>query len=417
MRVTEQAQYNRAISSIKKNYSEMEASQTRLSTGQRVQRPHENVTSTINSIYYRTRKSSLDRYQNNIVDGKERLSVAPDSMISITQALSRARDLAVQGANSTYSAEDRAKMAMEVEEMIERIYDISKTQSKGEFIFSGTSVKTAPFRALYGHDEKAGRSIIQTVMYEGDANAQNREIENGQYINVGTPGNYAFWGTNMEIISTVDAGNYVASENQDIMIDDMVINIKQGDNIEAIVQRINDANGNVSATIGDLRGGAKVIQLKTSAPHKILLQDLKGGTVLQDIGLVRQGAGNIPENNYEPSAVISGKSLFESLIYLRDAMLNDDVRAIGSEALGYIDSAIDNVLTVQANASSKVTRLDMGYNSFEDQKLAIDEALAKNENIDYAEEIVNFNMWQYAHNATLQTTGRLLGRTLLDYMR
>ena len=98
-------------------------------------------------------------------------------------------------------------------------------------------------------------------------------------------------------------------------------------------------------------------------------------------------------------------------------MLNDDVRAIGSEALGYIDSAIDNVLTVQANASSKVTRLDMGYNSFEDQKLAIDEALAKNENIDYAEEIVNFNMWQYAHNATLQTTGRLLGRTLLDYMR
>ena len=101
----------------------------------------------------------------------------------------------------------------------------------------------------------------------------------------------------MEIISTVDAGNYVASENQDIMIDDMVINIKQGDNIEAIVQRINDANGNVSATIGDLRGGAKVIQLKTSTPHKILLQDLKGGTVLQDIGLVWQGAGNIPENN------------------------------------------------------------------------------------------------------------------------
>ena len=113
-------------------------------------------------------------------------------------------------------------------------------------------------------------------------------------------------------------------------------------------------------------------------------------------------------------------------------MLNDDVRAIGSEALGYIDSSLDNVATVQANASSKVTRLDMGYASFEDQKLAIEEALAKNENIDYAEEIVNFaknenidyaeeivnfNMWQYAHNASLQTAGRLLGRTLMDYLR
>lgn len=417
MRVTEQAQFNRTVSTIKRNYTELEASQTRLSTGQRVQYPHQNVTSTINSIYYRTRMSSLDRYQNNIIEGKERLNIAHDSMGSITQALARARDLAVQGANSTYSAEDRNKMAMEIEEMLERVYDISKTQSKGEFIFSGTSIKTEPFRVFYSHDEKAGRSIIKSVMYEGDANKQNREVENGQYINVGTPGNYIFWGTNMEIMSTMDASAYIASENQDIMIDDMTISIKQGDNIEAIVQRINDANGDVRASIGDLRGGAKVIQLRTSTPHKILLQDLAGGTVLQDIGLVRAGAGNTYENNYEPSALVTGKSIFETLIYLRDAMLNDDVRAIGSEALGYIDSAIDNVTTVQANASSKVTRLDMGFTNFEDQKLAIQEALAKNENIDYSEEIVNFNMWQYAHTASLQTAGRLLGRTLMDYLR
>lgn len=353
MRVTEQSQLNGTVRSIRMNKSEMTDSQTRLSTGQRVQYPHQNVTATINSIYYRTRMSSVDAYQNNIIDGRERLNVAHDSMSAITEALNRARDLAVQGANSTYGADDRAKMAMEVEEMIERIYDISKTQSKGEFIFSGTSIKTAPFMAFYGHDERAGRSIVKSVIYEGDGNPQNREIENGQIINVATPGNYAFWGTDMEIISTSDSSAYIAAEDQDIMIDDMVINIKQGDNIEAVVQRINDANGNVSASIGDLRGGQKVIQLKSGTPHKILLQDLAGGTVLQDIGLVRIGAANNPENNYEPSALVTGKSIFESLIYLRDAMLNDDVGSIGGEALGYIDSSLDNVLTVQANASSK----------------------------------------------------------------
>ena len=254
-------------------------------------------------------------------------------------------------------------------------------------------------------------------MYEGDANAQNREIENGQYINAATPGNYTFWSTDMEIIATKDSSTYIAYENQDIMIDDMVINIKQGDNLEAIVERINDANGNVSASIGNLRGGDKVIELKTGTPHKILLQDLSGGTVLQDIGLIRVGSPNNYENNYEPSALVTGKSIFESLIYLRDAMLNDDVRAIGSEALGYIDSSLSNVVAVQADASSKVTRLDMGALGLADQKLAIDDALAKNENIDFTSEIVNFNMWQYAHNASLQTTGRLLGRTLLDYLR
>ena len=74
---------------------------------------------------------------------------------------------------------------------------------------------------------------------------------------------------------------------------------------------------------------------------------------MQDIGLVRAGAGNTYENNYEPSALVTGKSIFETLIYLRDAMINDDVRAIGSEALGYIDSAIDNVTTFKLTLLQK----------------------------------------------------------------
>lgn len=417
IRVTEQAQYDMSVNAIKRNFSEMELAQRRLSTGQRIQFPHQNVNATVNSIYYRTRLSAIDRFQNNIVDGKERLDVIYDSLGSLNEALNRARDLAVQSANSTYTHSDRIKMAMEVEEMIERAYDISLTKSKGEYVFSGTSVKTAPFRAFYSQNDSIGRSIMTAVSYEGDGNSQDREVESSQYMNVASPGNYSFWGTNSEIISSKDASNYIARENQDIMIDDMVVQIKQGDNIETIVERINDSGGNVKASIGSLRGGAKVIQLETRTPHKILLQDLRGGTVFQDIGLIRQGLGNNPENNYDPSAIVTGKSVFETLIYLRDAMINNDVRAIGSEALGFIDSSLDNVVTNQSLASAKVSRLDMGYKSFENQKYATTEALSKNEDVDYAKEIVTFNMWQYVHNASLQTAGRMLGKTLMDYLR
>lgn len=417
IRVTEQAQYDTTVNAIKRNFSELEMAQRRLSTGQRIQFPHQNVNATVNSIYYRTRLNAIDRFQNNMIDGKERLNVAYDSLGSLTEALQRARDLAVQGANSTYDHGDRIKMAMEIEEMIERAYDISLTKSKGEYVFSGTSVKTAPFRAFYSQNDAIGRSIITAVTYEGDGNPQNREIENSEYINVASPGNYSFWGTNSELISSKDSANYIVREDQDIMIDDMVVQIKQGDNIETIVERINDSGGNVKASIGSLNGGAKVIQLETRTPHKILLQDLRGGTVLQDLGVIRQGMGNNPENNYEPSMLVTGKSVFETLMYLRDAMLNNDVRAIGGEALGYIDSSLDNVVTNQAFASSKVSRLDMGYRNFEDIKMATTAALSKNEDVDYAEEIVNFNMWQYVHNASLQTAGRLLGRTLMDYLR
>lgn len=417
LRVTQQSQQNTAIGAIRRNYSEMEISQRRLSTGQRIQFPHQNVTGAVNSIYYRTRLSSIEQFENNIVDAKERLNIVYDSLSSLNQALNRAREIAVQGANGTYSKEDRVIMAMEVEEMLERAYDISLSKSKGEYIFSGTAVNTAPFRAHYKQNEEMGREVMSAISYEGDDNSQNREIENGRYINVGTPGNHSFWATNSELISTTDSANYIATSNQKIMIDNNIIEIKQGDNIETIVQRINDSGGNVKASIGALRGVQKVIQLETREPHKIILQDLEGGTVFQDIGLIREGLGNHPANNYEPSVVTNGKSVFETLMYLRDTLLNDEGAKIGGDALGFIDCAIDNVVTNQARASAKVERLDMGYRNFEDQKFATREALGKNEDIDYTSEIVNFNMWQYAHNASLQTTGKLLGRTLMDYLR
>ena len=417
LRVTQQSQQNQAISSIQRNFKEMEMSQRRLGSGVRVQFPHQNVGSVVNSIYYRTRLSAIDRFQENIVSGKERLSVVHDSLGSVTQALNRARELTVQGANGTYNREDRLIMAKEMEELIERIYDVSLTKSKGEYVFSGTSVKTEPFRAHYSQNKDLGSPVISAINYEGDANIQNREVENSRYVNVGSPGNYTFWASNSSVMSNTDSSNYIAREDQTIMIDSTVINIKEGDNLDTIADRINSVGGSVLASVMPLRDGGRGLSLETNNPHKIMLQDLEGGTALVDLGLVREGLGNSPENNYSPTAVVGGKSVFEAMMFVRDAMINDDLSAIGGAGLGLIDSAIDNVVANQAEASSKVSRLDMGNEGFINQKYALTEALSKNEDVDYAEEIINFNTWQYAHNASLQTAGKLLGRTLMDYLR
>lgn len=417
LRVTQQSQQNQAIGSIQRNYKEMEMSQRRLSNGVRVQFPHQNVGAVVNSIYYRTRLSAIDRFQENIVSSKERLNVVHDSLGSVTTALNRARELTVQGANGTYNREDRLIMAAEMEELIERVYDVSLTKSKGEYVFSGTSVKTEPFRAHYSQNKDLGTPVMSAINYEGDSNIQNREIENTRYLDIGSPGNYSFWASNSSVMSNTDSSNYIAREDQTIMIDSTIINIKEGDNIDTIADRINSVGGSVLASVMPLRAGGRALNLETNNPHKIMLQDLEGGTTLVDLGFIREGLANFPENNYSPTAIVGGKSVFEAMMFVRDAMINDDVSSIGSAGLGLIDVAIDNVVANQAKVSSKVTRLNMGDAGFENQKYALTEALSKNEDIDYAEEIINFNMWQYAHNASLQTAGKLLGRTLMDYLR
>ena len=166
-----------------------------------------------------------------------------------------------------------------------------------------------------------------------------------------------------------------------------------------------------------LRDGGRALSLETNNPHKIMLQDLEGGTALVDLGLVREGLGNSPENNYSPTAVVGGKSVFEAMMFVRDAMINDDLSSIGGAGLGLIDSAIGNVVANQAQASSKVSRLDMGDEGFENQKYALTEALSKNEDISYSEESINFSTWEYVHKASLLTASKLLGPTLMDYLR
>lgn len=417
MRITEQSMMNNSISSIKRNFQSMEASQNRLSTGERIRAPHEDVTSTVNSIYYRTRLSSIEQFKTNIDDAKGRLDVIHSSQQGLTEVFQRARELAVQAANGTYTADDRKNMAFEVEQLIRRTHEISLTKHKDEYIFSGNSTKTPPFRLEYRQNDALGEAVVVAAHYEGDNGEHLREIEEGKTLNVGSPGNFSFWAENSNLTSKTDSSLYAAKEDSAFLIDGMRIEISRGDNIEAVVDKINASGGNVKASIAVLRGGEKVLSLTTREPHKIMMQDLEGGRVLQDMGMIREGMANIPESNYAPGLKMSGHSVYEVLMKFRDSLLSDDISQIGSADLGLIDESLANIAHNQSRVSAKVERIDLAYNSFEDERMSVTEALSKLEDVDYASEMVEFKMWEYVHNASLQTAAKLYRNSLMDYLR
>ncbi|MBI4978588.1 MAG: flagellar hook-associated protein 3 [Spirochaetes bacterium] len=417
MRITEQSLLNSNVSSIRRNFVEMDASQRRLSTGQRVQYPHQDVYTAVNSIFHRTRLSSIDQFQRNIDDAKGSLSVADSAMTSLTEVMQRARELAVMGANGTYTKQDRINMAAESDELLARAYEIGQTKYKDEYLFGGTKSTTQPLRSFTQWNEAMGREIIVGVNYEGDGRMKTREIEEGQYANATLPGNYTLWATNSEITSSKDASTYLVPKNTALMIDNTIIRVNEGDNIDAVVDRINAASTNVRANVAVLRNGAKVLRLESFEPHKIMLEDIEGGKVLQDLGLIREGMGNFPENNYHPSAGVGGKSIYDALMNLRDNFLKDDQAQVGSTSLGLIDQGLSNILHNQAKMSATVTHIDTTKSALEDQKVYVSEAMSKGEDVDYAGEIVNFNMWEYAHKASLMTAAKLLQPTLMDFLR
>jgi flagellar hook-associated protein 3 FlgL len=96
--------------------------------------------------------------------------------------LNSAQTLAVQGANDTYSADDRTSMATQVDNQIQEMLTLGNTQVNGQYIFGGYQTSTQPFTAT-----TTGTSVTG-VTYNGDSGMMPEEINQGDIINKNVPG-------------------------------------------------------------------------------------------------------------------------------------------------------------------------------------------------------------------------------------
>jgi flagellar hook-associated protein 3 FlgL len=96
--------------------------------------------------------------------------------------LNSAQTLAVQGANDTYSADDRTSMATQVDNQIQEMLTLGNTQVNGQYIFGGYQTSTQPFTAT-----TTGTSVTG-VTYNGDSGLMPEEINQGDIINKNVPG-------------------------------------------------------------------------------------------------------------------------------------------------------------------------------------------------------------------------------------
>jgi flagellar hook-associated protein 3 FlgL len=97
----------------------------------------------------------------------------------VQTVLTRATELAVQGANGTYTAGDRTAIAAEVQSLHDTVLAIANKQDEmGQYVYSGFKTDTVPFTA-------AG-------VYSGDNNARRVEVAPNIQVNANLPGSQVF---------------------------------------------------------------------------------------------------------------------------------------------------------------------------------------------------------------------------------
>jgi flagellar hook-associated protein 3 FlgL len=114
---------------------------------------------------------------------------------------------------------------------------------------------------------------------------------------------------------------------------------------------------------------------------------------------------------------VSGGSLFDAAIRLRDSLNRGDVLETGGAALAGLDAGMDNLNRSVAEIGARSQRLQAVGARLNREIPDTAKLRSEETDLDLTKAITDYKMLEYAHKASLSFQGRLFSQTLLDFLR
>ncbi|MDL2228924.1 flagellar hook-associated protein 3 [Treponema sp. OttesenSCG-928-L16] len=388
--------------------------QSKIAGQTRIKELRDDPMAAAHAVRYESYLARLERFEQNTLYARDHYNVTDGYLRQAEEILQKVREISVKGGNGVYAPEDMKYMAVEVNELLKELVSISNALGPdGNMLFAGDKAKTEPFRIVEGTVQGGGETMVVRVEYRGAGAARQAEItdQSRAFLDIG--GGEAFWAEKMQVFSTFDATDYRAASAGAFYVDGHEIQVNPGDTLPAIVAKINDSPAPVKAYIDpDTRG----LALEGTNPHLIRMEDRQDSSVLRDLGII--ALNNDPAApNWHSSARVSGGSMFDMVIRLRDALFRGDSDFVGSQGIGGMDLALGNMQSRLADIGSRFERAETAWRRLNDEIPNVTAALARESSLDFASAATDLGMMDFAHKAALQTAAKVIPPTLLDFLR
>ena len=162
---------------LTKSQSDLATSLQRLSSGLRINSAKDDAAGLAISSRMSSQISGINQAQRNSNDGISLAQTAEGALSSVSDSLSRMRELAVQASNATNSASDRAALQQEVEQLVQQINTVA-TQSS----FNGVKLLDGTFNS---QSFQVGANAGETIAISSIASAKTDAL------GVGTNSSYS----------------------------------------------------------------------------------------------------------------------------------------------------------------------------------------------------------------------------------
>ena len=215
IRVTQGLLVRRTLNNLNQQLRSLARLQEQLATGLKVNTPSDDPIAVRRAVNIRTNMQKNDQYLTNIGSVQPQLDETVSSIETALDALQRAKELAIQGANGANSQQQLDALASEINQLLEEIMVQSNHQTNGRYVFGGTRTMEPPFVAT-----RDASGNITAVAYEGNDERIQVAISDGITVDANEPGSAVFLSEQdlfqvlIEVRDSLYAGNQAAVQNQ-----------------------------------------------------------------------------------------------------------------------------------------------------------------------------------------------------------
>ncbi|TQV84864.1 flagellar hook-associated protein FlgL [Aliikangiella coralliicola] len=384
--------------------ADIQHTQLQLATQKRVLKPSDDPVAATSISFLQTEIAQLEQFNVNGDAAKSNNELEESVLASVTDILFRIRSLTVEMGNGTYGEDEINSVAVEMKERLGELLGLANTKNaNGDYLFSGSKVKTQPF----------ARDAAGNYVYNGDQNQRMLRVSSGVVVAVSDPGFDVFVDTkngNGKFITSantantgsgiISPGDYQAPPN--FLAEPYTITFGT------------DINGNTTYTVtGDVSAG-------TIVPATIWQE----GDQISFNGITTQVAGAPVAGDQFHIAPSSSEDLFTTIQTAIDAAESfSQSPANTAKFLSTINSVqetleghMQNVDVVRGRVGSRLNAVDSEFNSNLSLLITSKSTLSDVQDLDVVEASTRFSQQLVVLEAAQASFVRVQGLNLFNFL-
>jgi flagellar hook-associated protein 3 FlgL len=362
MRVTDKMAYNQTTKNLSKNRSDLADLQNQAATQRRINKPSDDPAAAARVLASRTEERGAKQFIKNINTAKGFLEATDQSLAELTEAITRAKELAIQqSSDAGASAETRQAVAAEIKQIYDQAVQIGNRKLGDRFLFSGHQTTTQPFNTM--------------GEYQGDDGDIKLQINKEAFVSMNLSGDKILLGKGLGQDGLIGPRNTVPKDVQEL---------QQHQDLEQ--QRI-EYNQSLESEPVLLRGPA-----------------------------ASEARGDRRVSQSRPTAIQDGTNILDALKDFEIALRTNDKEEI-QNAIDSMDSAINQVVNSRAQVGARVSSLTAANESLQKTVLDSKTMASQLEDADLFEVVSDINKADSTLKATLETSGKIMNQSLMDFLR